>query len=82
MFSTLTHTRSLQFLAIRLDTDALASRLEAKTSRDTVFQYFEPFVFEFNHLIAIDADQVVVVRVIDEIRVVVLQISSEVDLHQ
>ena len=67
-------------LAAGLDTEGMLDRPVAEAARDAVFENFEMRVLELDHFVAVRADQVVVVRVVDEIRVVVLHVAPEVDL--
>ena len=72
-----------QFLAMRLDPHAHQLRLEeSEAAGDAVVQQGHMLVLKLHHPVTIQADEVVVLRFVEEIGVVVDLIASEVHLPQ
>src|ERR1700761_6117109 len=59
-----------QFIAIRLDTQAFRSWREAEAFADALLEKFDVLVLKLNDPVAVDTDQMVVVRMIEIIGIV------------
>ena len=71
-----------QFVATRLDAHLLVGRGETHPLGHAVLEQFHVEVLEFQNALAIDADEMVVVRMVDEVRVVDLSPLGEVQFPQ
>ena len=71
-----------QLLAIRLDLDRLPDRLEAEPPRHAIVEQIQVRVFEFHHPPAVDADQMVVRWLVEEVGIVGRLVVAEVDFAQ
>ena len=76
----LTHPKLLQLIARCLDADALFRWRITEPLGDAILQRLHVVILKLDHFLAIDADEVVVVGAIDEIRVVRFMVLAEVDL--
>ena len=64
------HSLFAQFLAAGLNSNAPVRRLEAKSASDAVFQNRHVRVLKLNDMAAINANQVIVVRMIVKIWII------------
>jgi hypothetical protein len=71
-----------EFVAAGFDADAFLGGTEAEAAGDAIFEDGDVFVFELDDFAAVDADEVIVIGVIDEIGVVVFLIAAEVDFPE
>ena len=71
-----------QFVAVRLDAQAFRGGGKAEPLGDAVFEQLDVLVLELDDPVAIHADEVVVVRVLDVVRVVKFVVLAEVHLLQ
>lgn len=71
-----------EFFATGFDANALGRGLEPETAGDAVLEQRDVFIFKLDHLVAIGADEVIVLGLLQEVRVVVSLIATEVDLVQ
>ena len=78
----LTHPGLAELVAAGLDANAALRGFEAKSARDAIFENLDVRVLEFDDFAAVDADEVVVIRVLEEIRIVVLLLTPKVDFAQ
>lgn len=72
----------LKHVAARFDPNTLVGGRKTEPSSDAVLEHFEMLVLELDDLLAIRANQVVVMRMIDEIRVVAFLVAAQIDLAQ
>ncbi len=52
---------------------------EAQSAGNAIFQQTQMGIFKFDHLLAVQADQMIMVWVIDEIRIVVSLVPPQID---
>lgn len=78
----LAHAAAGQLLAVRLDADAFVRGLETEAAGDAILEQRDVFVLELDDLVAVVADQVIVLRLLQEVRVVIRLVAAQVDLVQ
>lgn len=71
-----------QFLAVRLNAHAFELRLEAQATGNAVVQKSNVLILKFHHPVTVEADQMVMLRLFEEIRVIVGLIAAQIDLTQ
>ena len=71
-----------QFVARGFDAQGTALRLEAETAGEAVLEEIEVLVLEFHYFAAIRADEVIVARVVHEVRIVAGLLQTEIDFPQ
>lgn len=71
-----------ELLAVGLDAHALELRFETEAAGDAVVQQGDVLVLKLHHPVAIEADEVVVLRFFEKIWVVVSLISAQVHLAE
>ena len=71
-----------QLLAVGLDAHAFELGLETEAAGDAIVQQGDVLVLKLHHPVAIEADEVVVLRFFEEIRVVVGLIAAQIDLAE
>ena len=71
--------RLAELFAGGLDADGFLGGAEPEAFGDAVLEDVEVGVLEFDDVVAVDADEVVVVWVVDEVGVVVFLVAAEVD---
>ena len=72
-------TFARQLFTAGLDLDALAAGLEAQTAGDAILQECDVLVLEFHHLVTVRANEVVMLRFLQEIGVVVGLVTAQID---
>ena len=76
------HTFDAQFVTTCFDTNGARFWPETESTRDTVLQQAHMRVLKLHHLLAVEANEVVVVRMINKVRIIVSLITSKVDFLQ
>lgn len=75
-------SRSLQFVALGDDADAFTGGSETEAAGDAVFQHGDVLVLELDDAVAVGADEVVVLRFVEKIRVVVSLVAAQIHFAQ
>jgi len=71
-----------KFVTAGFDPHGLGCRTKAESPRDAINEQGGVFVFEFNHLAAVDADEMIVIGGFEKVGVVNALVAAEVDLAQ
>jgi hypothetical protein len=71
-----------ELIAGRFDADYFGRRRKSEAVADSILELVDALVLKFHNLIAVNADEVVVVRMLNEIRIVIFVFLAEVHLAQ
>lgn len=71
-----------QFIAMCLDAHAAQPGLKPEAAGNAIVQQRDVLVLKLHHTVAIQADQVIVLRFVEEVRIVVGLVAAEVHLAQ
>jgi len=82
VFEILTGSEQAQSIAVSLDTQGFLCRGKAHATRDTVLHNIKVGIFKFHDLAAIHANEVIVMRALEEVRIVEAFSAAERNLAQ